>query len=591
MRTKLSTRAIRPILVAASVAASLGVSACTGAIGGMPSNEPPATGAAGATAAGAAGGSSTGSAGHPAGTGTAGSGAGGAASLLNLPGSPLPTTSLHKLTAFEFANSMQDLLGSDVPLAPVEQDTYIGGFATVGASSVSISPAGVEQYDQIFSNAAAYAFADAAHASPLLACMPKGPTDAACLTQALNAFGRRAFRRPLRADETTLFLNIATTIAGQAGSSVLTGLRYAVEAILGSPDFIYRVEVGAPSPADGGRMKYTSFEMASRLAATLWASVPDDVLLDAAAKDTLSTPAGTMAQAQRMLADPRAHRSVVAFVDQLFDAYSLSQATKDATLFPAYTPTLQTAMMQELELRVDDMVFTQKGDYLSLFDSTSTFVNKELAAFYGVPFTATDTGFHKVDLPADTPRVGILASAGLLAGHGHEQLTSPTHRGKYVREMMLCQTIPPPPPGVPPLPPTAPPGSTVRQILTTHRSAAQCSACHGLMDPIGFAMEQFDTTGQYRTTDNGQTIDASGDLDGVQFNSIAQLGKAVRNNAVAGPCIVSKVYENALGRLPIDMDQTALGNLIGEFVKNGNKIDQLLVNLVANDGFRFVAPM
>jgi hypothetical protein len=421
--------------------------------------------------------------------------------------------------------------------------------------------------------------------------MPTGPTDSACLTQALNAFGRRAFRRPLGADETTLFLNIATTIAGQAGSSALTGIRYAVMAILESPDFLYRVEVGAPSAADGGRMKYTSFEMASRLAATLWASVPDDVLLDAAAKDALSTPAGTMAQAQRMLADPRAHRSVAAFVDQLYDAFDLGQAAKDTTMFPAYTPTLQAAMMTELELRVDDMVFTQKGDYLSLLESTSTFANKELATFYGVPLTATDNGFHKIDLPAGTPRVGILGSAGLLAGHGHEQLTSPTHRGKFVREMLLCETIPPPPPGVPPLPQTAPPGSTVRQVMTTHRSAAQCSACHALMDPIGFGMENFDTTGQYRTMDNGQTIDASGQLDNVQFNGLAQLGKAVRENAVTGPCAVSKVYENALGRLPVDVDQAALNSLIGQFTKSGNKIDQLLVNLVANDGFRFVAPM
>jgi hypothetical protein len=486
---------------------------------------------------------------------------------------------------------MQDLLGSGVPLAPVEADTLIGGFATVGASSVSLSPAGVGQYDTIFSNATAYAFADATRASPLLACMPTGPTDSACLTKAVNAFGRRAFRRQLRADETTLFLNIATTIAGQAGSSALTGLRYAVTAILESPDFLYRVEVGAPSAADGGRMKYTSFEMASRLAATLWASVPDDVLLDAAAQDSLSTAAGATAQAQRMLADPRAHRSVAAFVDQLYDAFDLGQAVKDTTMFPAYTPTLQAAMMTELELRVDDMVFTQKGDYLSLLESTSTFANKELATFYGVPFTATDNGFHKIDLPAATPRVGILGSAGLLAGHGHEQLTSPTHRGKFVREMLLCETIPPPPPGTPPLPQTAPAGSTVRQVMTTHRSAAQCAACHALMDPIGFAMENFDTTGQYRTMDNGQMIDASGQLDNVQFNSLAQLGKAVRENAVTGPCAVSKVYENALGRLPVDVDQAALDSLIGQFTKSGNKIDQLLVNLVANDGFRFVAPM
>ncbi|HET6280757.1 MAG TPA: DUF1588 domain-containing protein, partial [Polyangia bacterium] len=174
--------------------------------------------------------------------------------------------------------------------------------------------------------------------------------------------------------------------------------------------------------------------------------------------------------------------------------------------------------------------------------------------------------------------------------HGHSELTSPTARGKFVEEMLLCRTVPPPPPGVPPLPNHAPPGSTVRQILETHRSQPQCAACHALMDPIGFGMENFDTTGQYRTMDNGQPIDASGQLDGVAFNSLAQLGSALRKNASAGPCFVSKVYENALGRLPIYVDTAALDQLITKFNASGHHVDQLLVDLVSSDGFRFVSP-
>jgi hypothetical protein len=576
MVTKLSIKATEAIFVAACLCGA----ACTGTIGGDPSQ---ASGSgSGGNASRTAGGLKSNSAGSP-GTGPA--------SLLNLSSAPLSTTSLHKLTAWEFANSVEDLLGSNVPLSPVEADTLIGGFATVGASSVSISPAGVGQYETVLSTATAHAFADATRASSILSCMPKATTDTACLTQALNAFGRRAFRRPLTSAEKMLFLNVATTIGNQADSSVLTGIRYAVLAMLQSPGFLYRVELGAPSAADGGRVKYTSFEMASRLAATLWASVPDDALLDAAAQDALSTATGNLAQAQRMLADPRAHRSLAAFVDQLFDAFSLSQADKDATMFPAFTPTLRAAMLQEVELRVDDVAFTQKGDYLSLFDSKSTFVNKELASFYGVPFTATDTGFHRVDLPTGSPRVGLLGAGLILAGHAHAQLTSPTLRGKFVDEMLLCKTIPPPPPGVPPLPSMAPAGSTVRQILSTHRSQALCASCHGLMDPIGFGMESFDATGQYRTTDNGQPIDSTGTLDGVAFSNLAELGTAVRNNAVTGSCLVSKVYENALGRLPVDVDGVALDQLIGKFVAAGNRVDQLLVDLVGSDGFRFVAPM
>src|SRR5258708_29039278 len=481
-------------LAALALSCMLGAG-CTGSIGnGEPRDNPGGTsgpGAGAGTATGTGTGSGVGTTGG-AGTGTGGST--GPAGLLDLPTAPVSKASLHKLTSWEVANSERALLGTDVPLATVEQDSLIGGFATVGASTVSISPAGVGQYETILGKATAYAFADATKAASILACVPKATTDTACLTQALNACGRRAFRRPFTADETTLFSNLATSIGNQAGSNVLTGITYAVSAILQSPQFLYRPEIGAPSAPDGGRIKYSSFEVASRLAAALWTSVPDDTLLDAAAQDALSTPAGARAQAQRMLSDPRVHRSMAAFVDQLFDAFDLSQADKDPTLFPAYTPTLRAAMLQEIEMRFDDLATTKKADYLSLFDSTSTFVNKELAAFYGVPFTATDNGFHPVDLPANTHRVGILGSAAILAGHAHAQLTSPTLRGKFVDEMLLCRTIPPPPPGVPPLPSMAPPGSTVRQILATHRSEAQCSACHTLMDPIGLAMAAYDTS-------------------------------------------------------------------------------------------------
>jgi hypothetical protein len=569
--------------------------ACTGQIGG--SNGGSATtsassgsfgGSASGTAIGAAGGSTAGSASTAAGSGSPAA-ATGPVAVLGLASTPAATTGLHKLTAWEFANSMQDLLGSAVPLAPVEADTIINGFATVGATTVSVSPSGVGTYDTVLGNATAFAFADATHAAAVLPCVPQSTTDA-CLTQAINEFGRRAFRRALSSDETTLFVNLATTIGNQSGSSALVGMRYAAWAILESPQFLYRVELGAPSAADGGRLKYSSYEMASRLAATLWASVPDDTLLNAAAQDSLSTASGALTQAQRMITDSRVHRSLVEFSDQLFDYFNLGQAQKDPTMYPAWTPTLQAAMLTEVELRMDD-AFTQKGDFLSLFSSTTTFANQELAKFYGVPYTATDGSFQRIDLPNGTPRVGILASGAILAAHAHAQLTSPTLRGKYIDNMLLCETIPPPPPGVAPLPSIAPPGSTVRQVMIEHRAAAACASCHTLMDPLGFGMENFDSTGQYRTTDNGQPIDASGTLEGVAFDNIAQLGTAVQKNARTLPCLVSNVYENALGRSPVAQDDTDLNQLIGQFTSSGNHIDELLIQLVGNDGFRFATPM
>jgi hypothetical protein len=548
--------------------------ACTADIG-SPGSGGPGNAAGGS---GAAGGNSTG-AGAP----------NGPSSMLGLVPGPAPAARLHKLTTVEFANSLHDLLGGMAPLGSVEEDLLIGGFATVGASSVAISPAGVGLYESAIGTATTYAFADAARAGAVVRCVPKAMTDAACLTQAIEGFGRRAFRRPLTGGETTRFVNLATTIGNQPGSNVLTALRVAMAAMLESPSFIYRVELGAPSPADGGRLKYNSFEVASRLAATLWTSVPDDVVLDAAGKGTLGTPEGIRAQAQRMIADPRAHRALAAFVDQLYDVRRLNESEKDPNIFPAWTETLRAAMQQELEMRVEDVVFTQKGDFLGLMDSRTTLVNNELARYYGVPEAVPDT-FHRVELPAASQRVGLLGAGAILAAHALPQRTSPTARGKFVNEMLLCRTIPPPPPGVPPLPAMADASSTLRQRLSVHRSDPRCASCHAMTDPIGFGMENFDSAAKYRTLDNGQPIDASGTLGGSSFTNLAELGAALRKEPVLGPCLVSKMYANALGRAPIEMDGAALDRLAGSFASGGNHVDELLVNLVTSDSFRFVEP-
>jgi hypothetical protein len=525
--------------ILAGGAATLSLAAaCTGSIGGSPSGSSSGGGSLGASSAPVSGTSASASAtsGLPA---SSGAGSPPASSGAAAPTDPAPTASLHLLTSAQFANSVQDLLGAGVPLAPVQPDDVVNDFAQVGASSLVVSPSGVALYETATGTATAWAFADATHAAAVLSCVPQTMTDTTCLGTGLAAFGGRAFRRPLTTDETTRYVTLATTIAGQAGSSVLMGLQHAVWAILQSPSFLYRVELGVPSAADGGRLKYTSYEMSSRLASALWNSVPDATLLAAAAASQLDTPAGVTAQAERMLADPRASRSVTAFVDDLYGMSNLAEATKDPTLFPAWTPAIQSEMKQEIEQRVVDMVLGEPGDFLSLYDNTTTFVNGDLATYYGLAPPAT-AGFSKVQLPAGGPRVGLLGAGAILAAYALPQRTSPTTRGKFVDDAILCKTIPPPPPGVPPLPTTLSPNTTLRQQLTAHRAAPQCASCHSLMDPIGFGMENFNSAGLYRTTDNGQPIDATGTLDGTAFKDLATLGTALRHDANAGPCFVTK---------------------------------------------------
>jgi hypothetical protein len=551
---------------------------------------PPRGGGSGAAGSGPAGGGAAGVTGGGGAQGAAGTGSGAqsASAFLHLPGGDEPVPRLHKLTTVELANSLHDLLGAGAPVSAVEPDTRAAGFASAGASAVAVSPAGVGLYEDATGGATAYAFADATHAGAVLPCVPASAADTACLTKALAAFGRRAFRRPLTDAETTRFATLASTIAAKPGAGVLVGLRHAVWAMLQSPSFLYRVELGAPSAADGGRLKYDGFEMASRLAGALWASVPDDGLLDAAAAGKLATADGVRAEAERLVADPRAHRALTAFVDDLFGKLELDEATKDPAVFPGWTTPLRDAMQEELERRIGDVVFAQKGDFLALYESKTTFVNDELAKYYGLP--AAGAGWRAATFPADSPRTGLLGSGAILAAFALPQRTSPTARGKFVATSLLCKVIPDPPPGIPPLPPMAGTTSTLRQKLETHRQAASCAVCHGTMDPIGFGMETFDGAGQPRTKDNGQPIDASGTLDGVTFDGLAQLGAAVHANAATAPCLVSKLYTYAEGRTLTGHDAPALDALAAAFAANGNRVDRLLVGVVTSDAFRFVTP-
>lgn len=511
---------------------------------------------------------------------------------LSLPTGDTPTARLHRLTQSELEHSLQDLLGDGVPLSKGDPDSVVNGFASIGASVVSTSPSGVGLYEDAVRAATQYVFAEPARVAQL-GCSAQSATDT-CVNETISRIGRRAFRRPLTDAEKQRYTGLVVSIAGRQGGSAAEGLRHALNAILQSPSFLYRVELGVPSAADGGRSKYTDYELASRLAATLWDSVPDDALLDAAASGKLGTAEGLKAEASRLLADGKAKRALSTFADQLFGMKHLEEATKDPAVFPLWTDSLKASMRRELELRVEDMVFTRKGDFLSLFDERSTFVNAELAKFYGLPAVAGD-GFMPATFPADSPRAGLLGAGAVLAGHALPQRTSPTQRGKFVAESLLCRVVPPPPPNVPPLPPMAGPDATLRERLEMHRAAPQCSACHAIMDPMGFGMENFDSIGLPRTMDGTKPVDATGTLtgaglDGSSFNGLAELGAALRKQPVLGPCLVTQLYAEAQGRQAIEADRETINQLSQVFRGSQNRLDQLLLELVASESFRFVEP-
>lgn len=557
-----------------ALACAMAIAACTGSIEGSGPESHGATGGAMNDPD-----SATGTPGTP----------GSSTTTAARPSGPQPIARLHRLTAREFSNSIRDLLGQDVRTSALEPDQESDGLYAVGATVLAVSPVGVARYESAVTGATERALADTARATKILGCVPTAATDTACATRAINGLGRRAFRRPLTAAETARFLDVAQAIAQEPGSTPLVGMRYAVMAILQSPSFLYRVELGAPSAADGGRLKYTSFEMASRMSSLLGSTVPDDALLDVAAQEGLATSDGIRAQAERLLAHANARRAIGDFVEDLYGLEQLDNAIKDATLYRAWTVTLRGAMREDLLRRLDDVVFGMPGDFLSLYDGRVAFVNNELARLYGLPAQTPD-GIRRAELPETSPRKGLATSGAVLAAYGLPQRTSPTARGKFIAEVLLCKAVPLPPPDVDATLEMANAGATLREQLDKHRTSPSCAACHALMDPIGLGLENFDTVGTFRTTDRGKPIDASGDLDGSSFKDAAELGTRLRQHPAAGPCFARHLYAHAQGRMPMAVDGPALEGLGKQFAQSGSRVDRLLLDLVTSEAYRFVEP-
>ena len=505
-----------------------------------------------------------------------------------IPQVPAPT--IRRLTEAEFRHSVQDLLGP-VTLSAVEADAAQDGFFAVGAARVALSPAGVAQYEGALGDATVEAFADPVALAQRLVCVPALLTETTCFRDTIAKFGRRAWRRPLTGDEMERYTAIAATIGAESGSAS-EGLRYALWGILQSPNFLYRVELGTASPEDGGRRKFSAYELASRMAFTLWNTLPDEALLDAAEAGALADAAGISAQATRMLADPRAKQGVENFIAELYSLWLLDEKLKDDLLYPEWTPTLRAAMRDELLMRIDDVVFTAPTDFLSLYDSRKVFVNNELAAVYGLPASDPDV-WRAAELPEDSPRKGLIGSGLILAMNSLPARTSATERGQFIAESLLCRTVPPPPPEVDTNLDKEEMGNepkTLREKLEPHRENPVCAGCHNITDPLGLALEHFDTMGRYREFDQGLVIDASGDLDGLPFTDGAELASLLRTHPDAAGCLVRKLYTYAAAHPPYGSEAETLMGIEDVMVSAGNRFDQLLLALVTHEDFRFANP-
>ncbi|MCA9544966.1 MAG: DUF1592 domain-containing protein, partial [Myxococcales bacterium] len=427
------------------------------------------------------------------------------------PFAPSPAA-LTRLTRAQYGNLVRDLFGPQVVVpARLEPDVQQAGFSSVGAARTAISPRGVEQYE-----AAAFDVAEQAltpEQRGWLPCTPSGAADRACAEQVLAPLARRAWRRPVTPDEVAGLLGLFDEAAAALGD-FHGALVFPVARVLQSPHFLFRSELGEPDPERPGQRRYTSLEMASRLAFFLWNSGPDEALLAAGEAGELLSDAGLEAQAERLLGEPRAQAALRNFFVEHLGLSRLEEATKDPTVFVHASADLAPAAKEETLRLIDHVVFEQDVDFRTLLTTRTTFIDRRLAALYGVPAGAPD-GFAEVVLPADGPRVGLLGHASVLMANAHATASSATRRGSFIRKALLCDVIPPPPADVDTTLPEPEEGLlTLRERLAEHAANPTCAGCHAIMDPIGLGLEQFDGVGRFRTTENGGVIDPSGELDG-----------------------------------------------------------------------------
>ncbi|MCA9514424.1 MAG: DUF1592 domain-containing protein, partial [Myxococcales bacterium] len=445
---------------------------------------------------------------------------------------------LRRLDHTELRNTVRDLLGVDVAvldgLAPDEvEDGY-----TNNAAALTVKGLLADQYRE-----AAEALGAAAVAERLDALVPCGPAarDRTCAVGFIADFGLRAFRRPLTDEDIGRYLAIYDLAAEDGFGS---GIAWVITAMLQSPGFLYRSELGKRDEAAGdGVFALTDWEIATALSYLFWGTTPDEALLEAAGRGELATEAGFSRELARLAADPRAEATMARFAEQWLGTGRLAFVARDPVAYEALTPAVREAMAGQMA-RVMEAAYADGETLADLLLSRRSFLDPELAALYGVtlPEGGGDAaGFAPVDL-SESAYGGLLRLGSVLTVHALPASSSPIHRGKFVRERLLCVDLQPPPPGLVADPPSADPTKSTRERYEAHATDERCATCHHLMDPIGFGFERFDGIGRWRADDGGHAIDDAGvvrempDAGDVPFTGVEGLSELLAGSDVAARC-------------------------------------------------------
>lgn len=489
---------------------------------------------------------------------------------------------LHRLNRSEYNNTVRDLFyGLDIaPADDFPPDPRALGFDNI-AEVLTLSPVQFELYERAADNLLTAALHDPGNAAvrdQLIFC--DADADQACASSVIRAFADRAWRRSV--DDAELELLVAQVgTATAAGGTAEDGVELAFKHALLSVHFLFRVELDEDPTSDEPHL-LGDFELASRLSYFLWSSMPDDELFELARAGELQNANAIEAQTSRMLADPKADAFVDNFAGQWLSLRGVRALTKDATLFPEFTPALSAAMATESELFFRTFL-EEERPFVELLTADETFVNDELADFYGLPSPGGDA-FERVSV-AGTTRKGLLTQAGVLSILSPENKTNPTVRGAWVLSQMLCSPPSAPPNDVPELD-ESPESGTVREQLDAHRENPACAGCHLAMDPIGLAFENYDAIGRYRTEDRGEPIDASGEwIDGTSFDDALELVDLLAANPDAfSACVTKQMLTYALGREFENPDDDGHIDNAAETFSEANQQLPVLVSAITQSG-------
>jgi hypothetical protein len=492
----------------------------------------------------------------------------------------------------QYRDVIADVFGDDIKVSirlPSVKRT--NGLVALNAGSTIVTTGTFDQFDAS-ARSVADQVVDKSHREALVSCAPANEhaVDNRCAAKFFTKVGKFLYRRPLSDDELAMLVNAAADAASQR-KNFYSGLAASLAGMLVSPKFLFIDEIAEADPRNPGQFRLDSYSVASRLSLLLWNTYPDQELLTAAERDELHTKNGLAKQVSRMLASPRFDAGVRAFFADFLVFENFDTLSKDPVIYPAFSlRTAGAAREQALRVIVKHVV-EENWDYRELFTTRETFVNDDLGSLYRIPIGRSGE-WESYELPQNSPRAGLLTLISFLAVYGHPGRSSPTRRGKALREVFLCQHVPDPPPNVDFTGFEDPKNAfaTARARLKAHTNNPVCAGCHKITDPIGLGLEDFDGAAQFRAEERGTPIDTSGVLDGLTFKDAVGLGRALHDHPQLPSCLVSRLYSYALGRQLTAADDAARSSWEKRFVADGFRVKDFLRELTSSNAYYAVGP-